>query len=65
MGADSDYLLNLNTDNCPAFGKAINDNWSTFEKSIQTKFSKFLTTLNGYLGKTADVKTALDFCAYI
>jgi hypothetical protein len=34
MGPENDYLLGFSTDNCPVFGKAINDNWGDFEKSV-------------------------------
>lgn len=66
MGADDDYILGLSTDNCPAFGKAINDNYGNFEKNAQTTFSKFLPILANYLKQqTIDIKTALSFCQYI
>lgn len=66
MGAEDDFILNLNTDNCPAFNKAITDNYQTYEGYVQTTFKDFLPKLAGYFGaQTADSKTALSYCSYI
>jgi hypothetical protein len=63
MGADDDFILNLNSDNCPAYKKAVDTNWASFENSVQSNNKDFLTTLAGYYGQpTIDVKTALSFC---
>jgi hypothetical protein len=50
MGGEDDYILNTNTDNCPAFNKAITDNWSTFENNVQTTFKDFIPKLAQYFG---------------
>jgi hypothetical protein len=36
MGAEDDLILNLGEDNCPAFKKAISDNYKTFTTNVQT-----------------------------
>lgn len=66
MGADDDFILNLNSDNCPAFKKAVDTNWPAFENSVLTNNKDFLTRLAGFFGQTnADLKTSLSYCQYL
>lgn len=66
MGADDDYILGLNTENCPAFAKAINDNYQAFENNAKTTFSKLITNLEKYFDSSKpDIKTVLSYCEYI
>lgn len=58
-------ILNLNEQNCPAFNKAITDNYNTFTTNVQTTYKDFLTRLNTLSGLTLDVPGALNFCAYL
>lgn len=66
MGAEDDYMLALNADNCPTFGKAISDNYKTLEDNVQNTFKTFLTRLTGFFGvQSADTKTAISYCQYL
>jgi len=50
MGADDDFILNLNSDNCQAFKKAVDTNWPAFENSVLANNKDFLTRLAGFFG---------------
>lgn len=65
MGGEDDFILNLGEDNCPAFKKAISDNYNDFANKVQTNNKDFLTRLNTLSGLTLDVPNALSFCEYL
>lgn len=50
MGVEDDFILNLGEDNCPAFKKAITDNYNDFTNKVQTTYKDFLNRLNTLSG---------------
>ena len=63
VGADHDFLLNINKDNCPAFGKELKQQYA----SVEGQNSETLLRISQLFGeeKTFDLPDGYEACKYL